>query len=297
MFCKKNEEEYFLIVPYWEKDRAKQIYGYRWDARKKCWVYPKSEETYDALMQEFRQEFRGLIPRRPTLRKEVIKEDESEINLENLGITREGLEVLHAVLEKKIGIQYIDKLEDVIETVVMFLEGGGYSKELEYSPVQVPEGPLILRAALYLERLLEICKDCCYAYDALQSIEKPDDILEYIGQLAKKISGANFFLETAQRIKRSAYEIVDLDRKMEEELRKLAKADSKSSFHEVLEKARDMDILGREGYSLAMTVKNARNAVVHKRFSDLLEDVPRSIIALLAASLLWRSLGLGEIED
>lgn len=50
---KQTANEYLLWIVYQQKHRAKAIEGYRWDASRKCWVYPRTRRVYDALIAEF----------------------------------------------------------------------------------------------------------------------------------------------------------------------------------------------------------------------------------------------------
>lgn len=56
-----SETDYLLWVPYAEKERAKQIEGWRWDATQKCWAFRKSQAAYDAIVSEFGDELANLV--------------------------------------------------------------------------------------------------------------------------------------------------------------------------------------------------------------------------------------------
>ena len=67
----QTQEEYFLKIPAWQKDRAKGIEGYRWNPERKRWVYPRTRRTYNALVSEFWDDlspsynFSRPMPRKP----------------------------------------------------------------------------------------------------------------------------------------------------------------------------------------------------------------------------------------
>jgi hypothetical protein len=48
-----TEEELLLFIHPALKERASAIGGYKWDAERRCWVYPRTRRVYDALVAEF----------------------------------------------------------------------------------------------------------------------------------------------------------------------------------------------------------------------------------------------------
>lgn len=50
---KQTENEYLLYIPPYQKERAKEIEGRRWDPERRCWVYPRNGRMYHALVSEF----------------------------------------------------------------------------------------------------------------------------------------------------------------------------------------------------------------------------------------------------
>lgn len=67
----ETNDSYLLMIPYYQRSRAKAIPGRQWDGSRKCWIYPRTLETYDALITEFGDELRGVIPGRPVDVKNV----------------------------------------------------------------------------------------------------------------------------------------------------------------------------------------------------------------------------------
>lgn len=70
----ETDNEYLLAINYYQRDRAKGIAGRKWDPDTRCWIYPRNEETYAALMGEFEGEFQGIIPDPPITSDQTIKE-------------------------------------------------------------------------------------------------------------------------------------------------------------------------------------------------------------------------------
>ena len=49
----ETNNEYLLFIPAAQKERAKGIQGRRWDPQRVCWVYPRANRMYSALIAEF----------------------------------------------------------------------------------------------------------------------------------------------------------------------------------------------------------------------------------------------------
>ena len=49
----ETNNEYLLFIPAAQKERAKGIQGRRWDPQRVCWVYPRTNRVYHALVLEF----------------------------------------------------------------------------------------------------------------------------------------------------------------------------------------------------------------------------------------------------
>jgi len=49
----QTNNHYLLTIPQSLKQRAKKISPRQWDSQKSVWVYPRSEMTYLALVEEF----------------------------------------------------------------------------------------------------------------------------------------------------------------------------------------------------------------------------------------------------
>src|SRR5216117_2623091 len=62
-----DDRDYLLTIPYYKRARAKAIDGSRWDPELRCWRYPKSDETYLALIAEFGDQLYGAVPDPPGL--------------------------------------------------------------------------------------------------------------------------------------------------------------------------------------------------------------------------------------
>ncbi len=58
---KETTSEYFLFVPYSQKDRAKGIKGRDWVPGRRCWKYPKALQVRDALIAEFGDQLASVL--------------------------------------------------------------------------------------------------------------------------------------------------------------------------------------------------------------------------------------------
>lgn len=61
----ENETEYLLTIPQEQKERARAIKGREWDWKRKVWFYPRTNETYDALIAEFSKDLVSISFTRP----------------------------------------------------------------------------------------------------------------------------------------------------------------------------------------------------------------------------------------
>lgn len=79
----ETDTEYRLRIPYDHKDRAKSIEGYRWNKDLTCWVYPRNNRIYDALIAEFGDDLVSVKISRPDIIKkqklDTISSKDSEI--------------------------------------------------------------------------------------------------------------------------------------------------------------------------------------------------------------------------
>lgn len=62
----ENETEYLLTIPQEQKERARAIKGRDWSWKRKVWAYPRTNETYDALIAEFGKDLSSISFTRPT---------------------------------------------------------------------------------------------------------------------------------------------------------------------------------------------------------------------------------------
>ncbi len=72
-FLEETDSEYLLCIHYTEKSRARGIQRWHWDGNRKCWVYPKNQRSYHALLAEFGDELIGVGPS-PTRGKDELPE-------------------------------------------------------------------------------------------------------------------------------------------------------------------------------------------------------------------------------
>jgi hypothetical protein len=50
---RESPTEYLLFIHASQRERAKRIQGRNWDGGRKCWVYPRTPKTYNAIVGEF----------------------------------------------------------------------------------------------------------------------------------------------------------------------------------------------------------------------------------------------------
>lgn len=52
----ESATHFLIFIPADQRERAKRIPGRSWDARRRCWVIPKNDLAYDAIVMEFGDE-------------------------------------------------------------------------------------------------------------------------------------------------------------------------------------------------------------------------------------------------
>ena len=93
IILEETDTELLLYIHISEKERAKGIRGRRWDPDRRCWVYPKNEETYNEILSEFGDELddrsSSLATQSPAYAKLKARHDELETDA---ALAREALE-------------------------------------------------------------------------------------------------------------------------------------------------------------------------------------------------------------
>ena len=83
---------------------------------------------------------------------------------------------------------------------------------------------------------------------------------------------------------------IALTRRIDEELRAILRVfDKETTFRNLLDEARDADVLSRDAIDLAHTVRKTRNFVAHEEQSRT-QRRARSLLTLMACALLWNDL-------
>lgn len=82
---------------------------------------------------------------------------------------------------------------------------------------------------------------------------------------------------------------LEVGKLVEHSVRQLAGVDDEYSFHDAINKARDMKLINDETLSLAHSIRKQRNIVAHD-VVDEQEAMCRSLYILSAFALYWRKL-------
>ena len=91
---KQNANEILLYTPIAQKERAKSIKGWRWDAKRKCWVYPNTQSVFDALKAEFGKDLTINSVKKPIPPTPPIAPPANTLKQENEQIKGEITEIL-----------------------------------------------------------------------------------------------------------------------------------------------------------------------------------------------------------
>jgi len=108
----ESDTEFFLYVPFQQKELAKGIDGRRWDPDRRCWAFPKTARVFDAIVGEFGDDLGTITVTRPdaSLKKPTPDPESENVTLrEELVMVRFGQHlrdngvarpIIHAILAR-----------------------------------------------------------------------------------------------------------------------------------------------------------------------------------------------------
>ena len=121
-----TENEFLLFIHPEIKERAKVIRGYRWDPERRCWVYPRTQQVWDALVAEFGEELRTASLVRPASREQppvqqVLTQRVEELERENAALRQAIDESVDALVDADLDRASMEQSELVREAVQLLL--------------------------------------------------------------------------------------------------------------------------------------------------------------------------------
>jgi uncharacterized coiled-coil protein SlyX len=280
--------DYVLTIPYYQRDRAKAIDGRRWDANLRCWRYPKTIETYNALIAEFGDELYGAVPAPP-------------------GQASPPLPDLPYLLDSNQELR--QQLEDVQNTLRALAtstaqQAGHHDRGAELEMLAAQQAATIseLRSAnsALQQEVAAITNDRDEVRTRFRSLEKRVSELQRattepsfprkLAEIAALASGTDErFAKLLAKSEMTPFVAIELTKALERTLRELLGADQGTSLYDLIYRAREASILTQDAANYAHTLRTARNVIAHLEPQDSTTQA-RTLMCIFAAALLWREL-------
>lgn len=327
----ESNSAYLLWVPFAEKERAKQIEGYRWDGQQKCWVFPKTQRAYDAIVSEFGDELENQVApqhgSQPALQTSSAPQPPVEpptaASLQELSALKSQMQELQSQLQLQSALRERAEAEaatarqqtvdanakliaresrpDVAALLKQSKDAMGRVAELQSELARVREE---LSAEQRTRATFE--KDAgeaeLYFLGRIQELEGQTrskvtgaDLHSRMVNLAVKAAGndAGFAALVGDELVQRGLE-VKITAALSKALCTLLKTPAPSNdLFEIITAARTQQVLALEDSVLADTIRRQRNTLAHQ---DLPKDDVRGrlFVILFAAALLWPKLQRSE---
>ena len=287
----EDNRDYLLTIPAYKRARAKAIHGYRWDPQLRCWKYPKSDETYLALIAEFGDELYGAVPDPPGLpapqvpELEQLRDSNRELRsqLEDLQNTLRELETTTR--------DSADQEQGTAELKSALAERAAMTSQLRSQNTAIQEKS----AALAGERD-ELLSRIRALESQLYQLQQQHPALSFprqLADLAARASGPNeHFVRLVREADVGSEIAVTLTRELATVLRTMLGADTRTGLCDLIKQARDAGRISENGADHAHSLRKARNILVHSD-ADELAIQARALVCLFSAALLWRELPSG----
>ncbi|MBM4275030.1 MAG: hypothetical protein FJ134_11305 [Deltaproteobacteria bacterium] len=274
----ESETEYFLKIPFDQKDRAKSISGYRWDTEQKCWFYPRTARIYDSIISEFGDDLVSIEitrPSAPTGKYPIVN-----LKAENQKL-KDELGRLNKILAEK---------ENILKII---------TNEKDHSKTSIESENKTLQIAL--QTVKGQLDDVMPKYELLQNQlkEKENEISklnkgesgkidQQLKQIARYSTGNDRdFCNFIDKLPLDRSAPIEIAKHLENTLRKLLSTNDRNlSLHDLITQARDAEILTEEAIQLAHLIRRHRNILAHEKI-DIKTQPARVILVFISATLLW----------
>lgn len=274
----ETEQEYLLSIPAGQRERAKEIEGRSWDPERKVWIYPRTKRMYRALLAEFRHDLQKVEITSPDLDADTKKS--ANMEAENAGL-QNRIEELEKRIEE-LSTAKVDAKISVFQSTIAELKSKINDLETELGVKQ--------------NETEEIKND--YARLLKESMQQPGDSLnENIKKLAVLSTGNNKTFECALNA-------IGISEQFPSEFQKilmhrlcdmLSEEYNTLNLFELLERAKESDLIPSEALDLAHTIRKQRNVFMHHDIDPNTRQI-RILYFVIAYSLLWPHLEESESE-
>ncbi|MBN2566266.1 MAG: hypothetical protein JXB46_11205 [Candidatus Eisenbacteria bacterium] len=289
----ETDSELLLTIPASQKERAKRIEGRRWDPDRVCWVYPKTQRVFDAIIAEFGDDLDDTKVVRPepdqkaaaqaAMAQKQLAADNERLRGELAGL-RETLGLLKAT--GKQGSTQVERLHALLE-----------KRESQLEKVQDRLAKTQERADSLVKAIDASKKENAKLRIELEGARSSSSV---DGRLTARLqtlaiqgsSGSAEFAAALKSVKTTSRYPVDLALALERHLRASLKNDDPASLHDLIVQADEAGLLTPEAVDLAHALRRQRNTAVHST-PDEKAMRARALLSLFTAALLWRELSGG----
>jgi hypothetical protein len=277
----QSDNNFLLFIHYKFKDRAKSISGYKWDSSRKCWLFPKNKNTYDAIIGEFGSELimegisrSEILSKSPTISEMVVQNE----NLKNeLGKIQKSLELI-----SKTGNKNNNELEKKLaENENLILEKTKHISSLE-------------NKVFNLDNELTETRNRLNASQERNKVELGfDEFEKQVFDLAVDATGGDKkFINLIDNLKLNNELPNKITKSLSNELFKMLDInpfDRDYNLARLLEEARDSQDLENDAFYLSQTIRRQRNIVIHESVHEKTYQA-RNLLCIFAAALVWPEL-------
>lgn len=287
----ETETELCLSIPASQRERARRIRNWRWNPERVQWVYPKTAEVYDALINEFGNELFGVHEINRPGCSEPIRTGTEDLQSENRSL-REEISRIHETLElvvgaasdvKKSEIQALREVlvargDELTEVRRRFQDLDRQLKDEQSKNQELSDEVRQLQAIN--EELQSKLED--------QPRQEDERFRRRLKSMAKTSACHHErFCSFVDQLRFSTLLPIELVNELKNELRRALNCDDEDvTLYDLIAQAKDDNLLTERGINLAHTIRKQRNFMAHETLDQRTLEA-QIVFCLLAAGLLW----------
>jgi hypothetical protein len=282
----ETDREYLVTVPFDHRERAKAIDGRSWDPELKCWRYPKTAKTYDALLAEFGDDLVTLDVRRP----EPIPGDDAE------RLRRRDTD---PAIQSQVD-QLTSEIRRLRNSVAP--EADRHRLEQAYRVTLREAEGLQLRLRDRMQELLDLRRELdvvsgeaarlrdevsALKESGPRKVESEPNMVEQLREAAILATGRDpVYTSMLAAVPLKNDFTVELVKRLEDCLKRMVHSSTNSTLYDLIQMSRDAEKLTADQADLAHTIRRQRNILAHER-EDPRVQTGRMYLTLFASALLW----------
>jgi hypothetical protein len=278
----ETETEYYLSIPFDQKDRAKSIRGYRWNDEQKCWCFPRTAKIYKAIIAEFADELISIEITPPTI----------PLEKENIAILQEENQELKKQLEEKEKLlRTFTELKNQSKTSIESENKGLWLKLASIERQYEENVKELAKRGQDITILQKHLKEAQQEIDRLRSINIAGEFDRNLKEMGKGATGGDRdFCKFVDKLNLDRFAANQIANHLEHTLRNILSINERSfKLSDLIKQAKDVGKLEGEAYHLAHLIRAHRNIVTHGE-ADPRTEQARILLIFIAAALLWPEL-------